>query len=272
MEKTLIVLLGNARGGEDTWETMYKNLRDPYNADIALCFGETSDKSSSLYRNAKYVWELKEYDDWMDYYEPHFGIDWFEPLAAKHRVTGVLGGIRKLQGSGGIIFAFRHFLLKNYKHILQEYDRIIMTRSDYYYIDKHPVLPNDSFYIVEGQDWGGICDRHHIFNKDMIDDVLGICEYLCNKEHASTLCSVDLNPEKALLLFFENSGIAKKIKRSKRVQFTVIDTNDTTRWKGPGRQLPGHPTLRLKYEQEYDDAIANFYTSNVITNLGTSLE
>jgi len=29
MEKTLVILIGNARGGEETWETMYKHLLKP---------------------------------------------------------------------------------------------------------------------------------------------------------------------------------------------------------------------------------------------------
>jgi hypothetical protein len=35
---TLVVLLGNARGGEKTWHSMYKNVLNPLNADLALLF------------------------------------------------------------------------------------------------------------------------------------------------------------------------------------------------------------------------------------------
>jgi hypothetical protein len=58
--KTLTVMIGNARGGEKTWETCYKHLLAPLNSDLALCFGETNDKSSFLYQKAKYVWEIPE--------------------------------------------------------------------------------------------------------------------------------------------------------------------------------------------------------------------
>ena len=267
MEKTLIVLIGSARGGEDTWETMYKNLKEPFNADIALCLGETHVKSSSLYKNAKYVWELKEYDNWLDYYNLYYSKEWFEILSTKFN-DGFLGGISDYKGSGAILLAFRHFLLKNYRHILMEYDRIILTRTDHYYIDKHPVLPNDSFYIVEGEDYGGVCDRHHIFNKDMIDEVLGVCDFLCNTETCKDfLNSPFLNIELFLYVCYSNTRVWKeaKIKRVKRVQFTVADTNDATRWGFGGHQpLPGHPTLKIKYYSEYEQAIYNLETKNKI--------
>ena len=38
--KTLVILLGTARGGEETWNSMYKNLIEPYSADLALLFGK----------------------------------------------------------------------------------------------------------------------------------------------------------------------------------------------------------------------------------------
>jgi hypothetical protein len=257
MEKTLIILIGNARGGEDTWKTMYDNLRDPYNADIALCFGKNSNKNSSLYKNAKFIWEMDEYENWYDYYSVHFKNDWFKWLE-KHKPTGLLGGINDSPGSGSIIFAFRHFVLNNYKDILNQYDRIILTRSDYYYINRHPILPIEYFHIVEGEDYGGLTDRHHIFNKSMINDVLGVCEFMCDEENFEMLHNQsDLNPEKLLKLFFIKTGIFEKIRRCHRVQFTVADSNDTTRWQKPGPLLPGHRTLRLKYTTEYNVAIAN---------------
>ena len=42
VNRTLVVLLGNARGGEETWESLYTNLLDPQSADLALAFGDTA--------------------------------------------------------------------------------------------------------------------------------------------------------------------------------------------------------------------------------------
>jgi hypothetical protein len=260
--KTLIILLGNPRGGEDTWESMYKNLKEPYNADIALCFGYSDNKTSSLYKTAKYVWELKEYQNWYDYYSNNFTGNWIKVFNENQHV-GLMGGINDNKGSGAIIFAFRHFLLNNYKDILLTYDRIILTRSDYYYIDTHPILDNDNFYILEGEDYYGITDRHHIFNSKDIDNVLGVCEFMCDeKNHNLILKHKDINPEIMLKIFFDFNGISNKIRRCERVQFTVAEPNDSTRWQVANTQLPGHPYLKLKYITEYNVAINNKNNKN----------
>ena len=40
--KTLVILIGSARGGEETWHSMYKYLLEPLSADLALLFGKSS--------------------------------------------------------------------------------------------------------------------------------------------------------------------------------------------------------------------------------------
>ena len=52
--KYLIVLAGSPRGGEKTWESMYKYLLNNLDADLAICCGKDINDQSSLYKNAKY--------------------------------------------------------------------------------------------------------------------------------------------------------------------------------------------------------------------------
>jgi hypothetical protein len=70
--KTLVVLLGSARGGEETWSSLYKYLLNPLSADLALLFGKSNNKTSSLYQKAKYVWEIDEYEDWWELFKKIF--------------------------------------------------------------------------------------------------------------------------------------------------------------------------------------------------------
>ena len=70
--KTLVVLIGSARGGEETWSSLYKYLLNPLSADLALLFGKSNNKTSSLYKKAKYVWEIDEYEDWWNYFKKYF--------------------------------------------------------------------------------------------------------------------------------------------------------------------------------------------------------
>ena len=104
--RTLVILMGTLRCGEAAWETLYKNVLDVNNADLALMVSENdyndrgggSDEdektinkttrsknilknafnnktivttygnypNASLYQRAKYVWTHPEYEEWAD--------------------------------------------------------------------------------------------------------------------------------------------------------------------------------------------------------------
>tara|TARA_Y200000002_G_scaffold344218_1_gene317288 strand:+ start:436 stop:1311 length:876 start_codon:yes stop_codon:yes gene_type:complete len=256
--KTLIILLGSARGGEETWNSMYKYLMKPLSADLALLFGKTDNKKSSLYQKAKFVWEIDEFTDWWDYFEKFFSHRLYE-IYKKNEIEGLGGGIKDFRGSGAIIFAFRHFLKSNYKKQLLNYDRIILTRSDLYYIDFHPDLKNNYFYIVEGERYGGLSDRHHIFPSSIIDDVLSINEYLDDQNNYNYLIKKKLNPERALYEYYKDNGLIKNIRFCKRVQFIVAKENESKRWSYTKGYMFNSRLLLIKYQKEYYRALRNKY-------------
>ena len=256
--KTLIILLGSARGGEETWKSMYKYLLEPLSADLALLFGKTSDKKASLYKKAKFIWEIEEYSDWWDYYTKYFSNRIYD-IYKHNEIEGLGGGIGKFRGSGAIIFALRHFLKNNFKNVLLNYDRIILTRSDFYYIDFHPNLKNDAFYILEGEGYGGVTDRHHIFPSSMTDKILGINEFLDKKENYKYLLTKNLNPERALTEYYKNINIFEQIKFCKRVQFIVAKRNESKRWSYTKGYMFNSNTLLIKYQKEYYRALRNKY-------------
>ena len=257
-KKTLVILVGSARGGEETWATIYKHLIDPYSADLALLFGQNSDKSSSLYKKAKFIWEIEEYSDWWNYFKRYFSNRLYK-IYENNESEGLGGGINNFRGSGAIIFAFRHFLKNNFRNELLKYDRIILTRSDFYYINDHPILKNDSFYIVEGERYGGVTDRHHIFPSSMLDDVLGINEYLDDKNNYQYFLSKKLNPERALFEYYNYNKLIKKIKFCKRVQYIVSKKNESKRWSYTKGYMFNSNTLLIKYQKEYYKALRNKY-------------
>jgi hypothetical protein len=259
MIKTLVILLGNPRGGEKTWNSMYENLLEPYDADLAICFGYNENKKESLYTKSKYVWEVPEYDEWADYYVENFGNGgiWKKvfALAGDNGFSGLYGS----KGSSAITFALRDWILKNKGDVLLNYDRIIITRSDYFYYKKHPLLDNNYFWIPFGEGYGGITDRHHIFPSSDVDIVLGIVDNYINTndiiEDFGDIPNINLNIEKSYIKYFGRIGYSKKIKQFERVQFTVKTLEDPTRWwPGPedGKLLvPGHTDLYIKYGDEY---------------------
>jgi hypothetical protein len=258
--KTLIILTGNARGGEETWETMYQNLMKPYNADLSICFGR-SEKRNSLYDKAKYIWEICEYKDWNDYFRENFNGYW-----EKNFSYGLKGG----GGTRGVIpIIFKHFIYKNYFDVLLSYDRIIVTRSDMYYLHTYPILSNDHFWIMNGEDHGGYCDRFCVFPSKYIRECLNIAEYIDSEElnillskmydktnlsfiqNGSVLQDGYFNSECYHRLYFEHTGIVYKIRRSPVLQFIVSSSNDTTRtpnWKGTAAKFKDGLTIRYKNE------------------------
>lgn len=258
MCKTLVILVGNARGGEFAWKSMYKNLLEPYEADLALCFGKNNNRCS-LHDKCKYFWEVPEYDDWIEYLKPKFpkGSFIYKTFFSKKVIdAGSSGGILNFPGSGILTFIFKDILKNEYRNILEKYDRIILTRSDFFYIDKHPILDPNCFWIVDGCDYGGIDNRHHIFPSKNIDSFLSILDYLNTEESYLKIQSLTLpNPEAILKCYFEYNGVFQKIKRFPRVHFLVSTEKDSTRW-GKGLFLvSGEHKILAKYLEEIDNLL-----------------
>jgi hypothetical protein len=173
--------------------------------------------------------------------------------------TGMAGGIDGHPGSGAIICAFRHSMLREHDAVLAEYDRIILTRTDYYYVADHPVLPNDTLYVVEGEDYGGICDRHWVFPSSMRREVLGVVEYMADPAGYTSECAAQglVNPETMLALALRKAGVLGRTRRCRRVQFSVHTSKDATRWREATIPFKPEHDLFAKYEGEYTTAMAN---------------
>ena len=269
--KTLIILIGECRGGEETWKTMYENLMIPYNADLALCVGKKNNESikkNFLTEKSKYIWTINEYEDWYDYFRENFGNSgiWESNLA-----YGLNGG----GGTRGVIpIIFKHFIYQNYSKILEKYDRIILTRTDMYYIHEYPILSNDHFWLMNGEDHGGYCDRFFCFPSKYLKECLNICEYVNSKElsvllnkmyeqnsnlsYIQNLSPIEngmFNSESYHRLYFEYTGIVYKIRRCPVLQFIVSSSEDTTRtpdWEKNSTNFKNG--LIIRYKNEFIDA------------------
>lgn len=184
---TLVIVMGSLRGGEYAWHSMYQNLLDLNQADLALAVGYNPEKNSSLYSRAKYVWEFEEYDDWADAldliaseynpdYEKESNNSWRNVLVKEMPYT--LGGACGIGGSGGIIFWIRWFISHKIAELklLNKYDRFVVTRSDHYYLCEHNLTALDptEVWVPEGEEYGGITDRHVVAPAEKILQVLDI--------------------------------------------------------------------------------------------------
>ena len=77
MSKKIVILAGSPRGGEETWDTLFKYV-EPLNADLAICCGVDINQNSSIFQKAKYKWLFDEYLNWYNYYESNFAGSWRE--------------------------------------------------------------------------------------------------------------------------------------------------------------------------------------------------
>jgi hypothetical protein len=270
--RTLVVVLGNLRGGEPTWRSMCRHLLDPNMADLALVIGEGNPSESSktkptlLHKRAKYVWTVPEFDDWADAMEdiPNKPPDWRKRLFgltnSSNALNIFLGAANKIGGSGALVFMFRFYLSQIIveNNFVSIYDRFVVTRSDHYYLCRHDLseLSNDYLWVPAGSDYYGICDRHFLASNETVLSALDVLPPLVRNPVAykEQLQLYDFNSESFLLLRWREEGLEPIIRRFNRTLFVAADSNDQTRWKGKEdfiRPLGVH----LKYPQEYLDSL-----------------
>mmetsp|Transcript_10389 Transcript_10389/g.14682 ORF Transcript_10389/g.14682 Transcript_10389/m.14682 type:complete len:286 (-) Transcript_10389:309-1166(-) len=272
---SLVILTGNLRGGEDAWESLYKNVLDVNFADLALILGREVNststpidhyQNSSLYARAKFVWNFTDYDDWADAIDLINGTSWREThLPFVNEDTGQFGGVKGYVGSGAINFMIRWFLSQHILQnpdILNKYERFVVTRADHYYQCQHEYknldLANNTVWIPQiGEDYGGFTDRHMIVSRANILDALDIFPTLLHQksEEMVKLWTGNNNAEKLLQIVWTSKGL--KVKRIKRVMFTCATTFDSTRWRKANGNVPGVPGLLKKYPREYVQAQQN---------------
>jgi hypothetical protein len=264
--RTLVVVLGNVRGGEPAWRSMCQHLLDANNADLALLIGEgdpgTAQPKTLLHQRAKYIWTVPEFDDWADAMDdiPGKPVDWRERLFSMtdpSRVGNILlGAAHNISGSGALVFMFRYYLsikIQEYD-LLSRYERFVVTRSDHFYLCVHDLskLSHEFLWVPTGSDYFGICDRHFVANNATILAALDVLPPLVrNPEmYKEQVTTYPYNTERFLLLRWQQEGLEPLIRRFDRNMFLVAGSSDDTRWKPKGRYIK-ELDVYLKYSQEY---------------------
>ena len=244
----LVILAGSPRGGEKTWESLFNNVINPLNADLAICCSNKWDQNNSLFKNAKYKWIFDEYEDYRDYYREKFNGSW-----EKYFKTGIDTG---LYSSGLVHFVFKDIIKDQYLEILEKYKYIIYTRFDQFYLDRHPKVKDNEILIPEGEDYSGICDRHAAFPSKYSEEFLSICEYIDNKIALENVPDFN-NCETTFLSHMQANGLVNKVKRFKRTQFTASLKGEHTNWRVAKYRIYLYKNLMTKYPNEFMDSVRN---------------
>lgn len=248
MKNSLVILAGIPRGGKETWDSIYKNLIQSENADLAICTEKNFKLDIDLKNNAKYLWLFDGYNDWKEYY--------IENNLSRALDYLALGNDTGLYNSGIIVFALKDIIKRNHIKVLESYSQIFFTRFDQLHTIKHPRLSNESIWFVEGEDYGGINDRHFAFPGKDSKYILDICNYINTKKALDEIPEL-MNCESVWLKHLENTGIMVRAKRFKRTQFTVSYNGDFTRWRVARYNLFLYKNIKIKYPSEFLVAMKN---------------
>ncbi len=161
--KRLVCIIPQVRCPDLTWPSFKTNVLDHLEADLLLCVRD-SDEINEYTKNAKYIFKKNEdVDDWSKLFD-EMSTEWRH---FAHIPDGWLGPAKKPfkhNYTGGIVLFYRWYLYTILKSngLLEEYDQIIVTRSDYTWVHPHPILDNDHVWFPNGEFHGGLCDRHMV--------------------------------------------------------------------------------------------------------------
>ena len=255
MKDYLVVLTGSPRGGEVTWNYLYKNVLNVLDADLALCTTDKFLENNSLFQKAKFKWIFEEYDDFFDYYREHFDKNW-ENYFNKGLDTG-------LYTSGSIHFVFKDYILKNHIQELKNYKYIIYSRFDQLHISPHPPGVENKILIPEGEDYFGVCDRHAMFPSNMSEKYLNICEFIDSNEtmkFEETYLNCEVTYKNQLI----NNNLINYVTRFPRSQFTTALKGEPTNWRVPSYKLYFISNLMIKYPDEFISSMKNQISSNSV--------
>jgi hypothetical protein len=234
---TLVILIGNLRCGEPAWQTLYNNVLDVNNADLALMIGDISEQyqNSSLFQRVKYTWRFQEYDDWGDALDIINGTAWRNTISLSPRAieNGALGGVKGYakRGSNAISMMIKYWLAGHIRKekLTQLYDRFVITRSDHFYMCPYNLsqLDNDYIWVPKGEDYYGICDRLYVSSSEHVLDSLDIITPFLSNYDPWAYASAH-NAESMLKASWYRKNLP--VKRSTRVMFIcTAGSSDHTR-------------------------------------------
>lgn len=248
-QKTLVIVLGQARVDKLCWASFKKNVLEKLDADLALCIGKSpNNNNSNLYwANAKFKWVVPEYDDFGDGFDQiqleRYGTNthWRKILKVKNQWLGGIKGEGEQPGSAGLLIYFRaklyDILVK--ENITSLYDRFVITRSDFIWEIPHPKVERlhpDFIWIPFGEFYGGVTDRHAVLTQDylkayldLIDPILQNTDKLM-REMLAYNSKPNWNLERYILFHLKSLNVAHKIRYFPYMMYSVRERSTPTRW------------------------------------------
>jgi len=199
---------------------------------------------------------------------------WREFLKIRHQfLGGVLDKTYQHPGSAGILIFFRWFLLKRLieTDLINQYDRFVITRSDFIYQLPHPKLElmNENYiWIPDNEHYCGYTDRHVVLSKHTVEPYLNILNNFVTRSHEffNKMKKHDYwNLEQVIKFNLEQNNVAHLVKEFPYIMYSVRNINGSTRWS-EGFYSSSHGYY-IKYHSEFYVAqyLQNKFNSSGLT-------
>ena len=275
MTKTLVCVLAETRAWQHSWASFKTNVLDALGADLALCIGlpEDYDFQNPFWVNACFRWTSPEYEDYGDGFDDiqsrllpsEQRPDWRATLEVKNQWLGGIKGKGQQPGSGAILLYFRWILFENLRAsgALEQYDRFVITRSDFIWACPHPpieLLSPDAIWFPDGENWGGYTDRHVVLARSDVELYLSLIRPIVTEPETiigAMKGGSEWNIESYIKLHLERHGATTRVNVFPYVMYSVREAEGKTRWaKGVWNYKNRY---YIKYPSEH--AAAKFWQS-----------
>jgi hypothetical protein len=260
--RTLTIVLCQTREGNYTFSSLKDNVLSPLRSDLAFCGSAEESANDEILSSSKYVWNFSEPDDWAKACDEISSNDsnWRDLCFFGDTFLGG-AGFAETKGSGLIIMYWREILRRSITpDILDSYEWFVITRSDFQWVVPHPkveLLDEEEIYLLDGEKYGGISDRHIIFHRNLASQIFDIATPIFHQSQELILEFSDqkindLNPERFLFMMLERKGLARRIRYLPYLGFSVRHLETKTRWSQGvyNKKLD----LYIKYPTEFRDA------------------
>lgn len=247
--KTLVVILGQARGDRLNWASFKKNVKDILDADLALCIGESPENipSNQYWAHAIYRWVVPEYEDFGDGFDQiqrdRLGenTEWRQVMTVPDQWLEGIKGENEHPGSAGILVYLKAKLLDflENEEMQQKYDRYIITRSDFIWELPHPkmdCLVLDRIWIPYGEFYWRVTDRHVVLSQKYLRPYLDLIGPILTKQDSLIREKKVYNPkpnwnhEQFILFRLKSQGLGAKIRFLPFTMYLVREASTPTRW------------------------------------------
>ena len=273
---TLVVVLASLRAMRLTYDGLRIFVLETLGTKVHLAFSVArGPQYRDYFRYADYVWEVDEplQFDFQDYFNEISRTCYNRSFTKQDTFSitkggNLLGGLSGISGSGAPQMFFKWVALQQMAHLglFDRYQHIIVTRSDRMYAKPHPPvnrLPPMHVLIPQGQDYGGVNDRHLVMHSSDAPHIL-------NQLHM--LLYVPLRLQKfplgtdawpnceAGLKWWLAEHLHLRISRFSNVAYLVTDRLYNNLGKTPntyGQLRLGHIPIFPKYPEEYGAVTEN---------------